>query len=81
MKGKLDLKQQLLADAFAVERYGKGLLVQIKEEKAYKIITNKAFTADEDIPFGKIESHKKFNTQWGTVYRRDLVEFTKDAIM
>ena len=37
MKGKIYLKQQLLRDAFVVKRYSKGLLVQIKEEKAYKI--------------------------------------------
>ena len=28
--------------------YSKGLLVQIKEEKVFKIITKKAFTDDED---------------------------------
>ena len=64
MKGKLYLKQQLLRDAFAVKRYSKGLLVQIKKKEANKIIsiTNKAFTEAEDSPFKKIEPHKKFNT-------------------
>ena len=28
---------------------------------------NKAFVEDEDSPFQKIEPHRKFNTQWGTV--------------
>ena len=45
----------------------KWLLVQIKEEKVFEIITNKTLTDDE-----KIEHHKKFNTQWGTVYSRHL---------
>ena len=53
MKGKIYLKQQLLRDAFVVKRYDKGLLVQIDEEEAYKIITNKAFTEDEESPFEK----------------------------
>ena len=60
-----------------MKRYGKGLLVQIKKEEAYKIITNKAFTEDKDSPFEKIEPHKKFNTQWRKVYSRDLAELTK----
>ena len=38
MKGKMYLKQQLPKDTFAVKRYGKGLMFQIKEEEAYKII-------------------------------------------
>ena len=42
----------------------------MKEEEVYKII-NKAFI-DEDNPFKKIELHRKFNTQWGTVYSRDV---------
>ena len=63
MKGKIYLKQLLLKDTFTVKRYGKRLLVQIKEEEVYKIITNKAFTDDEDNSFEKINSHKKFNTQ------------------
>ena len=54
MKGKICLKQQLLKDTFALKRYSKGLLVQIKEEKLYKKITNKAFTEDEDSIFEKI---------------------------
>ena len=61
-KGKFYLKQQLLRDVFAVKRYDKGLLVQINEEDAYKIITNNAFTKDKDSPFNKIELHIKFNT-------------------
>ena len=36
-------------DTFAVKRYGKGLLVQIKEEEVYKIITNIEFTKEGDI--------------------------------
>ena len=32
MKGKIYLKQQLLKDSFKIKRYGKGLLVQKKEE-------------------------------------------------
>ena len=63
MKGKIYLKLLLLKDTFAVKRYGKGLLVQVKEEKVYKIITNKAFTGDEDSPLEKIEPQKKFNTR------------------
>ena len=38
----------------------------------YKILIDRAFTEDEDSPFEKIEPHKKFNTQWGTIYYRDL---------
>ena len=68
--------QKLLKNTFAIKRYNKGLLVQIKEE-VYKIITNKKFTKEEDSPFEKVELHKNFNTQWETVYSRDLVEFTK----
>ena len=49
MKGKIYLKQKLLKDTFAVKRYGKGLLVQIKEEEVYKIITNIEFTKEGDI--------------------------------
>ena len=63
MKGKLYLKQQLLRDAFTVKRHSKRKLVQIKEEEAYKIITNKAFTEDKDSLFEKIEPHKNFNTK------------------
>ena len=33
MKGKICLTQQLLKDSFAAKRYGKGLLIPIKEEK------------------------------------------------
>ena len=53
MKEKIYLKQLLLNDTFTEKRYGKGLLVQIKEEELYKIITSKAFTEDEDSPFVK----------------------------
>ena len=53
MKGKIYIKQQLLKDSFEVKRYSKGLLVQIKEEKMYKILINRAFTEDEDSPFEK----------------------------
>ena len=62
MKDKIYHKQQLLNDIFAVKRYSKGLLVQIKDEETYKIITNKAFTDNEGSSFEKIEPHKKFNT-------------------
>ena len=61
-----------------MKRYGKGLLVLIKEEEVFKIIINKAFTDDEVSPFEKIEPYKKFNTQWETVYSRDLAEFIKE---
>ena len=45
MKKKINLKLLLQKDTFAVKRYGKGLLlVQIKEEEVYKILTNKKFT-------------------------------------
>ena len=64
-----------------MKRYCKGLPVQIKEEEAYKIITNKAFTEDKDSLFEKIEPHKNFNTKWGTVYNRDLAEFMREEIM
>ena len=63
------------------KRYGKGLLVQIKEDEVYKILTNKEFTDKTDSPFEKVEPQKNFNTQWGTVYSRYLVEFTKEEIM
>ena len=46
----------------------------------YKILIDRAFTEGEDNPFKKIESQKKFNTQWGTIYNRDLLEFTKGDI-
>ena len=29
----------------------------------------------------KLEPNKNFNTQWGTVYSKDLAEFTKEEIM
>ena len=48
---------------FAVKICSKSLLVLINLEEAYKIITNKAFTENEDSSFEKIELHKKFNTQ------------------
>ena len=73
MKDKIFLKQQLLRDSFEVKIYGKGL-VEIKEEEMYKILIDKEFTEDEDSPLKKVESHKKFNTQWGTIYNRNLVE-------
>ena len=65
MKGKIYLRQQLLKDSFIAERNGKGLLLQLKTELLYKILMDKAFVEDEDSPFQKIESHRKFNTQWG----------------
>ena len=73
------LKKTTIKGYIRIKKYGKRLLVQIKEEEAYKIITNKAFTEDEDSPFKKIEPHKKFNTQWGTIYSRNLAEFTKES--
>ena len=47
----------------------------------YKISIDRAFTEDEDSAFRKIEPHKKFNTQWRTIYNRDLVEFMKEEIL
>ena len=44
------LHSTLLKDTFAVKIYNKRLLIQIKEKEMYKIITNKAFTDDEDSP-------------------------------
>ena len=38
----------------------------------YKVLTNKEFTDETDSPFKKVVFHKKFNSQWGTVYNRDL---------
>ena len=32
-------------------------------------------------PLRKNKPHKKFNNQWGTVYSRNLAEFTKEEIM
>ena len=49
VKGKIYLKQLLLL----LKKYSKMLMVQIKEDEAYKIITNKAFTEDEDSPSKK----------------------------
>ena len=48
MKGNIYLKQQLPNDSFEIKKYGKGLLVQIKEEEMYKILKDKAFTEDAD---------------------------------
>ena len=52
IKGKIYLKQ-LLNDTFAVKRYIKGLLFQIKEEKMCKIISNEVFADDEEHFFKK----------------------------
>ena len=41
MKVKIYIKQQLLKNNFEVKRYGKGLLVQIKEEEMYKILIDR----------------------------------------
>ena len=46
LKGKIYIKQQILKDSFEIKRYGKGLLVQIKEEEMYKISIDGAFTKD-----------------------------------
>ena len=70
MKDKIYLEQHLLKDSFEVKKYGKELLVQIKEEEMYKKLIDRAFTEDEDSPFIKVEPHKKFNTRWGTIYKR-----------
>ena len=43
-----------------------------KRGEVYKILTNLEFTDKTDNPFEKIEPYKKINTQWGTVYSRDL---------
>ena len=55
MKGKIYIKQKLVKDSFEVKRYGKGLLVQIKEEEMYKILIDREFIEDEDSPFKKID--------------------------
>ena len=44
--------------------------ILLKEKEMYKILIDKAFTKDEDSPLKKIEPHKKFNTRWGTIYKR-----------
>ena len=80
MKDKVYLKQQLLKESFEVKKYGKGLLVEIKEEEMYKILINTAFTEDEDSLLKK-QSQKKFNSQQGTIYNRDLVESTNEEIL
>ena len=67
MKGKIYLRQQLLKRRFIAERYGKRLLVQLKNELMYKILR---FVEDEDSPFQEIEPYRKLNTQWGIVYSR-----------
>ena len=78
MKRKIFLKQQLLKDTFA-KRYNKGLTTGLgKREGMCKVLTNKELTDKTGNPFEKVEPHKKFNTQWGTVYSRDLAEFIKD---
>ena len=43
LKGKIYIKQQLLKDSFEVKRYGKGLLVEIKEEEIYKILIDSIY--------------------------------------
>ena len=53
MKSKIYLRQQLLKDSFIAERYGKGLLVQLKNEVMYTILMDKAFVKDEDRAFQK----------------------------
>ena len=53
-KDKIYIKQQLLKDSFEVKKYSKELLVQIKEEKMYKILKDRAFTEDNDSLFKKI---------------------------
>ena len=47
----------------------------------YKLLTNKEFTDETDSPFEKVEPHKKFNTQWRTIYSRNLADFTKGELM
>ena len=50
----------------------------------YKILTNKEFTEEKDSPFKRMKPHKNFNTQWRTVYNRDLAElaeFTKEEVI
>ena len=47
----------------------------------YKILIGRVFTEDEDSPFKKNKAHKNFNTQCGTIYNRDLVEFTKKELL
>ena len=68
---------RVLKNTVAIKRYGKGLLVQIKEEGVYEVLTNKEFTNETDSPLKKVEPRKKFNIQWGTVYSRDLANLQK----
>ena len=63
MKGKIYLKQLLLKDTFAAKRYGKRLLVQVKEKEVYIILTNKEFTKETGSAFKKLKLRKNFNTQ------------------
>ena len=46
-----------MKDTFAAKRYGKELLVQIKEEEVYKVLKNKEFTDETDSPFEKLKPH------------------------
>ena len=59
------------------------LLCSFKKRKTNyikgKIYLRQQLVEDENSPFQKIEPHRKFNTQWGTVYSRDL--FTREEIL
>ena len=47
----------------------------------YKILLDRAFSEGEDSPFKKIEPHKKFNTQLGTIFNTDLVECMREEML
>ena len=64
-----------------MKRYDKGLLFQKKAEEVYKILTTKELRMETNSLFKKVEPHKKFNTEWGIVYGRDLAEFAKEELM
>ena len=53
IKSKIYLKQQLLRNSFEVKRYGKELLIEIKEDEMYKILIDRAFNEDETAPSKK----------------------------
>ena len=81
---KLNERQDIFKATYTsseVKRYSRELMGHIKEEEMYKILIDRAFNEDKDSPFKKIEPHKKFNTQWGTIFNRSLVEFMKEEIL
>ena len=52
----------------------------LKDEKMYKILTNKEFTEETHTSFKRVEPHKKSNAQWRTV-SKDLAEFMREEMM